>query len=136
MLRHLHLLPPGQTTCSSLSDRQRTCRKAQVRDLLCLTFPHVSTSFSPICPYCRTAELLAIDSEMLRTSQFPSQSWPSIATSPAKLFGNWEHYAVCFSTAFLCCEESPSGWPESVDRRGSLFHQADCCPALDLYSEL
>lgn len=47
MLRHLHLLPPGQTTCSSLSDRQWTCRKNQVRDLFCLICPPVSTAFFP-----------------------------------------------------------------------------------------
>jgi len=43
---------------------------------------------------------------------------------------------VYFSMAFLCFEESPSGWPEKVDHHGCPFHQAYRCPALALYSEL
>lgn len=54
---------------------------------------------------------------MVWTSQFPSKSWPSIATSPAELFGNWEQCSVFFHgfpllwrKAFRLARKGRSSW--------------------------
>lgn len=99
MLRHLHLLPPGQTTCSSLSDQQQTCRKTQVGDLFwfALMYPPSST---PTHPYCSTVEFLTFDFQIVWTSWFSSKPWPSIAASLQQSFLGTENTAVCFFHGF------------------------------------
>lgn len=73
MLRRLHLLPPGQTTCYSLADLQWTCRKTQVRGVFGWICPPVSTSFFPYVSDCSTVEFLGHRSSNILDQPIPIQ---------------------------------------------------------------
>lgn len=102
---------------------------------LILICPHVSTFFYPhtsILQHCWIFDLWfsnSLDQPIL------IQAMTFHCHLSSRAFWELRTLQCVFFIAFLCFEERSSGWPEKVDYRGCLFHQAYCCSALDLYSE-
>lgn len=120
-------LPPGQTTCSSLSDRQGTCREIQVRDLLCLICPPVSTVFSPHMSISQHSWIFGHGFSDSLDQPIPNQILTFYCDLSCWAFLEIRITAECSSTAFLFFGDRPSSWPAKTDRHSWPFHQA-CCP--------
>lgn len=131
MLRHLHLCLLGRPPAPLCLIDRELAEKFRLETYFVWFAVLYLLSSHPTCPPhipCSTVEFLAMDSQIVWSSQFPTKLWPSIDTSPAKLFWEIRNTAECSPTAFLCFGDWPSSWPAKTDHQSWPFHQACCCP--------